>query len=107
MAILEWLTPVEYHSRLSEFIGKRQTGTGQWLLNSEEFQTWLNASKTTLFCPGIPGAGKTILTSIVIEDLYERYETAGMAYIYFDFRHLEEQRMTVLLASLVKQLSRG
>lgn len=109
-AILEWLTPVEYHSRLNDLISKRQPGTGEWLLNSEGFKTWLNTSKMTLFCPGIPGAGKTFLTSIVIEALYERYqgdETIGIAYIYFDFRRREEQKMSVLLASLLKQMCRG
>lgn len=109
-AILEWLTPVEYHSRVNDSISERQPGTGQWLLNSEVFKTWLNTSKMTLFCPGIPGAGKTILTSIVIEALYEHYkgdENIGIAYVYFDFRRREEQRMSVLLASLLKQMCRG
>ncbi|KAF2182132.1 hypothetical protein K469DRAFT_520620, partial [Zopfia rhizophila CBS 207.26] len=44
-------------------------GTGQWLLDSKEFQTWLKTSNQTLFCLGILGAGKTILTSIVVDDL--------------------------------------
>jgi hypothetical protein len=65
--IVDWLTPVDYAPQQSDFISRRQEGTGKWLLNSNKFQEWLNQSKQTLFCQGIPGSGKTIITSIVIE----------------------------------------
>ena len=68
-AIIDWLSPVDYTSQQSDFIGRRQAGTGQWLFGSEEFQAWLNKNKLTLFCPGIPGAGKTMITSIVVNHL--------------------------------------
>jgi Cdc6-like AAA superfamily ATPase len=61
-----------------------------------------------LFCPGIPGAGKTILTSIVVEELTTRFSNdpnIGIAYIYCNFRRQEEQNVDNLLASLLKQLS--
>lgn len=67
--ILEWLTPIDYAPQQNDFISRRQEGTGKWLLNSNEFQEWTSQSKRTLFCPGIPRAGKTIITSIVIEYL--------------------------------------
>src|SRR5438105_551348 len=56
--ILDWLTPVDYGPQQTDHIRRRQPGTGQWLLDSPEFQTWLKTVKQTLFCPGIPGAGK-------------------------------------------------
>jgi hypothetical protein len=68
-AILDWLTSIDYSSQQSDFIGRRQAGTGEWLLKSNEFQGWVNQNKQTLFCPGIPGAGKTIATSIVVNHL--------------------------------------
>jgi hypothetical protein len=106
--ILEWLTPINYGPQQSDFIGRRQNGTGQWFLDSSEFQTWLQSEKQTLFCPGIPGAGKTILTSIVIDELTNRFgndETVGIAYIYCNFRRRHEQRAEDLLAGLLKQLA--
>ncbi|KIX03194.1 uncharacterized protein Z518_06746 [Rhinocladiella mackenziei CBS 650.93] len=108
--ILRWLTPVEYHSQQHDFISKRQPSTGQWLLELEEFQAWLNAPKQTLFCHGIPGAGKTILTSIVIDDLCRRYSrdrTIQIAYIYGNFRQQGTQKVDDLVASLLKQLAQG
>jgi hypothetical protein len=107
-AILDWLTPINYASQQSDYLGRRQPGTGQWLLDSEEYQAWLKTSKQTLFCPGIPGAGKTILTSIIVDDLNKRFQndaSIGIAYLYCNFRQQGEQRVEDLLASLLKQLS--
>jgi hypothetical protein len=44
----------------------------------------------TLFCPGIPGGGKTILTSVVIDNLQRKFrkrkDVASIAYLYCNFR---------------------
>jgi Cdc6-like AAA superfamily ATPase len=63
-----------------------------------------------LFCPGIPGAGKTILTSIVVDHLYTKFQRdtdIGIAYLYCNFRRQDEQKAKELLASLLKQLAQG
>jgi NACHT domain len=112
--ILNWLTPIDYTHDQSDHIKRRQPGTGQWLLDSSEFQAWLQTDKQTLFCPGIPGAGKTILTSIVIEYLYDRFRNAGgtrddgnigIAYLYCNYKRKDEQKAEDLHASLLKQLA--
>jgi hypothetical protein len=108
LEILDWITPVDYGPQHSDFLSRRQLGTGQWLLDSEQYQAWLKTSAQTLFCPGIPGAGKTILTSIVIDDLTTRHQndpSIGIAYLYCNFRQGDEQKAKDLLASLLKQLS--
>lgn len=105
-AILEWLTLVDYAPQQSDFISRRQEGTGQWLLDSKEFNEWLGQSKQTLFCPGIPGAGKTIITSIVVHHLHNKFRndpTVGIAYLYCNFRQHHEQKPADLLANLLKQ----
>jgi hypothetical protein len=107
-AILNWLTPIDYAPQQSDFLSRREAGTGQWLLDSAEFQAWLNTDNQTLYCPGIPGAGKTILTSVVIEKLITQFSndpTIGIAYIYCNFRRQDEQKITDSLASLLKQLA--
>ncbi len=104
--ILDWITPIDYAPQQSDFINRRQAGTGQWLLESAEFEAWLQIGKQTLFCPGIPGAGKTILTSIVVEELSTRCEISGnigIAYLYCNYRRRHEQKPEDLFASLLKQ----
>jgi hypothetical protein len=71
--ILDWLTPIDYGPQHSDYLSRRQPETGNWLLESEKFLGWLAGRKQTLICPGIPGAGKTILTSIVVDFLYSKY----------------------------------
>jgi len=105
-AILTWLSPIDYILQQNDFIRRQQQGTGQWLLDSAEYQAWIKADKQTLFCPGIPGAGKTILTSIVIENLIAMFgndENVGIAYIYCNFQDV--QTAEGLLRSLLKQLT--
>ncbi|KAL6695051.1 hypothetical protein J3F84DRAFT_399908 [Trichoderma pleuroticola] len=107
LRILEWVTSVDYGPQQSDFLRRREPGTGQWLIDSAEYQAWLGAREQTLFCPGIPGAGKTILTSVVVDHLEKTYRadpTIGVVYFYCNYRRQEEQVIEKLLASLLKQL---
>ncbi|KAL7895629.1 hypothetical protein HDV64DRAFT_257366 [Trichoderma sp. TUCIM 5745] len=106
--ILDWLTRTDYGPQQSDYFSRRQPETGIWFLESVDFQDWLTTSKQSLFCPGIPGAGKTILTSIVVDYLTSRFygdSTVGIAYIYCNFKKQEEQTIYNLLASVLKQLA--
>ncbi len=108
--VLDWLTPINYASEQNVFLSRRQVGTGQWLLNSDAFKAWVETSKQTLFCRGIPGAGKTILTSIVINELLTRFQNDSsiiVAYLYCNFKKQDEQDAQNLLANLLKQLTEG
>ncbi|KAI6780643.1 uncharacterized protein J7T54_001147 [Emericellopsis cladophorae] len=108
-AVLEWLAPVDYAIRHSAFVKRQQERTGTWVLQSDEFKRWTeDRLESTLFCPGIPGAGKTIMTSIVVQNIVTRHrddtETA-IAYIYLDYLRQNEQGIEDLLSNILKQLS--
>jgi Cdc6-like AAA superfamily ATPase len=107
LEMLNWLTPIDYGPQQSDFIRRRQEGTGTWLLHANKFNTWLDQRNKTLFCSGIPGAGKTILTSIVVDHLCSKYQTdfsIGIAYLYCNFQQRQQQKPEHLLSSLLKQL---
>jgi hypothetical protein len=65
--LLQWICPVDYHVQHRDFSDRHQPGTGQWFLQDIKFQEWNRSKDGTLFCPGIPGAGKTIMASVVID----------------------------------------
>ncbi|KAF3205365.1 hypothetical protein TWF106_001130 [Orbilia oligospora] len=109
LKVLDWLTHVDYGPRQSDIFRNRQPNTGIWFLNSPEYQSWFSGQeKQILFCPGIPGAGKTVLTSIVVDHLtawFSDDETVGVAYTYCNFKETHEQKLEHLLSSLLKQLA--
>jgi hypothetical protein len=105
--IANWLTSEDYTSQQSDLFSRRQEGTGQWLLDSSEFQKWLKDDLQTLFCPGIPGAGKTVMTSIIVEYLttkFQNHEGTAIVYLYCSYKRQQEQSPVDLLVSLLKQL---
>jgi Cdc6-like AAA superfamily ATPase len=106
--ILDWLTQVDYSPQQNDFIGRRQEGTGEWLVESDEFQHWENNKKCILFCPGIPGSGKTMIVSIVVDHLFKKFGNdpgIAIAFLYCNFRQQQEQRLIDLFLSLLKQFS--
>lgn len=89
---------------------QKQDGTNEWLLKSREFQHWLERTNQTLFCPGIPGAGKTIVTATVIHHLHAKFRndsSVGIAYLYCTFKQQQEQGPVHLMTNVLKQLAMG
>ncbi|KAH9235538.1 hypothetical protein K456DRAFT_1749267 [Colletotrichum gloeosporioides 23] len=106
--ILEWLSPTNCGSRRSYYLKMRHEDTGQWFLNSTQYQEWNESTGKTLYYPGIPGASRTILTSTVINDLVLKAESQGevdIAYVYCSFERATEQNIEHILSSLLKQLA--
>ncbi|KAF2452249.1 hypothetical protein BDY21DRAFT_259478, partial [Lineolata rhizophorae] len=104
--LLEWISPADYPAQQSDIINRRQQGTGQWFLDAPEVATWLREAKGTLFCPGIPGAGKTMVAAIAVDQLLKSVQNSsvGVAYVYCNYKAQEEQDASSLLAAILKQL---
>ena len=105
-AIMQWLSPTDFPAQQHDIISRRQEGTGQWFLDAPEFKRWLQGSDETLFCPGIPGAGKTMMTAIAINHLCGMAEgnDIGIAYLFCNYKAQTDQSAPSLLAALAKQL---
>ncbi|KAI8722515.1 hypothetical protein NCS52_00395500 [Fusarium sp. LHS14.1] len=105
---LDWLTPFDHASVQRKHFSKSLAGTCQWFLDSNNFHQWLDKTNQTLFCTGIPGAGKTVLTSIVVDYLQERFReepSSGFAYLYCEYERQDEQTPDQMFASILKQLA--
>ncbi|KAG2002368.1 ankyrin repeat domain-containing protein 50 [Coprinopsis cinerea AmutBmut pab1-1] len=55
---------------------KRIPATGDWFINSKEYTHWKGTKGAVLCGTGIPGAGKTVLMSRVVDDLLPLEEAA-------------------------------
>ena len=106
---MEWLSLTDFPAQQHDIITRRQEGTGQWFLDSLEFKRWLQGSDKTLFCPGIPGAGKTMMAAIVIDYLCRTTECddIGTAFLFCSYKAQIDQSAPSLLAALLKQLAQS
>ncbi|KAJ0420803.1 nucleoside phosphorylase domain-containing protein [Aspergillus carlsbadensis] len=93
--VLDWLAPDDYTWQHNDYIDHREPGTGQWFLDSPEFKAWTEERGKILFCPGMPGAGMSIMASAVVDHLQDAYgedPNIGLAYIYFDDYYVEPEK---------------
>lgn len=64
--IIEWLGGTDPSTNYNTARRKHEDGTGEWLLNSEQFRSWKASHGDTMWLSGIPGAGKTILRYTIL-----------------------------------------
>ncbi|KAJ7476778.1 ankyrin repeat domain-containing protein [Mycena latifolia] len=107
--ILDWMSPLNFLQRQADVLSALQSGTGEWLLSNTVFQDWESGSGQVLFCRGIPGAGKTVLASLVVNHLESCAQNSGsgLACIYLNHKETETQTITNLLGALAAQLMLG
>ncbi|KAH2625825.1 hypothetical protein KXW54_006539, partial [Aspergillus fumigatus] len=87
--VFKWMSPLNPWARHVKNQKSRAVGTGTWLLEDPKFL----------------GAGKTIITSNVIDNLeIQIAQHMGLAYIYCDYRDQKEQTTENILGAILKQL---
>ncbi|KAG0648347.1 Ankyrin repeat-rich membrane-spanning [Hyphodiscus hymeniophilus] len=105
--LLKWISSLaDPSTNHNNAVKKREPETGVWFLESDDFYTWMR-SGGFLWLYGIPGCGKTMLCSTIIEAVKEvcsESTTHILAYFYFDFQDIIKQDVVILLRSLIKQL---
>lgn len=107
-AICDWLSLLTFGAKQSDLISQRSEGTGQWLLTSVKYRGWERLPKQTLFCPGLPGAGKTIMLSIVVDRLMKMVQdntTTAVAYLYCTYQPQQQHSPEDFFLCLLRQLT--
>jgi ankyrin repeat protein len=105
---LEHLAGLDF-SRTQEInLSKRHDRTGTWFLEQAIFKAWYDGLTRTLWCHGIPGAGKTVMASIVIDYLKNTTKSTtsdtACLFIFFDEQNTAEQTAHRLCIELLRQL---
>ena len=107
-ALLGWLSSLpmtQVHQTVSD---KAEKGSGQWVLDLDTFVRWHRGEITRLWGWGIPGAGKTVIASIIVNFLRrERSDSLkrdiGVAFLYLKYNETD-QTLDNLLGNLLRQL---
>jgi hypothetical protein len=82
--------------------------TSQWLTRCPDYKDWIHGTTSLIWLYGIPGSGKTVLASFVIEDVKKLAKSSpgmGWAYYYFYFRR-EKDEVPHFLCWIINQLCR-
>lgn len=98
--VLRWLehtNPSEVHNRaVSDYEGGTEQGTGDWVLCTPQWSSWMadDTRSRLLWIYGIPGAGKTVLSARLIQELTRICEAADnqrLACVYYYCYHQRNQ----------------
>jgi hypothetical protein len=106
--IHKWLAAQDPHANHVASRKKRQPQTGNWFLTGKVYEKWLTQSSSFLWLFGIPGSGKTVLCSTIIENLIrycEQMPQTALAYFYFDFNDAGKSDVSSVIKSLITQFS--
>ena len=51
--IVAWLSPLDFSAIQMDYFSRWEDGTGEWLLEKDEFNAWLRGTVRTIWCCGI------------------------------------------------------
>jgi hypothetical protein len=103
----EWLHPADPSTNHASARQLHQSGTGDWLLQSTDYQHWKSGLIKHIWLYGKAGCGKTILFSTLIEDIQTHCankDDSCLGMFYFTFTDQKKQTYDDLLRSLIIQL---
>jgi hypothetical protein len=106
--ICRWLSAPDPSLNYQKALKQRQADTGVWFLESEQYAKWKTDTASFLWLYGIPGCGKTILSSTILQNVFQYCaDDPGkiVSYFDFDFNDPHKQDPELMVRSLISQLS--
>ncbi|KAM6495097.1 Ankyrin repeat-containing domain protein, partial [Amanita muscaria] len=102
----KWLGAPDPSINHNSALSKRHRETGNWLLAHCVYENWKTMMNSFLWFHGLSGSGKTVLCSMIIENVQSIVEqgSIGLAYYYFDIFDIKKRTVGSLLSSLVLSL---
>ncbi|CAI6339356.1 unnamed protein product [Periconia digitata] len=105
--IRRWLSAPDPSSNYQRALKQRQESTGLWFLENDQYVEWKTTAASFVWLHGIPGCGKTVLLSTVLENVlnYCGNDTEYVVvYFFFDFKDVQKQNTKLMVQSLIWQL---
>ncbi|KAI0400817.1 hypothetical protein F4802DRAFT_471512 [Xylaria palmicola] len=107
--ILDFFLKVNPQSNLDTSRKLRHPGTGTWLLETPQFQQWIETAGSKMWLSGIPGAGKTVLAGAMIQKALEKGKNSpkvGVAFFFCDYKDEKATVLSNILGAMASQLAR-
>lgn len=112
-AVYAWLKPIEmeneqYHLKQARAWYPPGISSGQWLLDHMTFKEWFDprftALPTLLWLHGKPGAGKSVLSSMVVEQARNLVPKPTVLQFYFKQGDVDRDNFVTMARTLLAQL---
>lgn len=106
--ILQWTSQIdvgEQHLTVKEKLGEKYSKSGQWLLQSDEFKSWLGGTPQSFWLKGAVGTGKSSLVSMVIDHVKQQSTNLAWFYCNVGITNWDENSLMVIARALVSQLA--
>jgi Cdc6-like AAA superfamily ATPase len=104
LGLLSQLDYKGHHRRLQKL---RHQGTGSWLSEVPSLRSWLQSLNSGCFCCyGIPGSGKTILASSIVDSMSPFFTEidSAICYYYCDYATTSSLDVCTILGTIIRQL---
>ena len=99
--ILKWISTLSFEEKQTDILSKRHPGTGEWLLEQDEFQSWRNNVRdvpSVLWCPGISKLLHASLLALMTDPSIVGAGKSVMTYVYYHINHRLSQTCTRLIS---------
>ncbi|KAH6986487.1 hypothetical protein BKA56DRAFT_546285 [Ilyonectria sp. MPI-CAGE-AT-0026] len=104
-----WLSHTNPSSNHNSACSQYEPGTCRWVLDLPQWKQWLSQDLRCLWIHGIPGAGKTVLFSQLVEAIQSHIRTATqsrLGHVYYYCHHSRNQdELVPFLCWVLWQLS--
>lgn len=108
--ICNWFGQTNPSSNHNAALSLYEDGTASWVLRSQEWSAWESLQSRAVWLHGIPGAGKTIMMSYLIENVirqcHQRGQKNNVCVYYYCYHGHNQDATTPLLRWILSQLFR-
>ncbi|TFK16441.1 ankyrin [Coprinopsis marcescibilis] len=103
--VVTWVSEINYQDIQDDNLSKQIGETSMWVLDEPVFIDWAASDGGMLWGTGIPGAGKTVLASIVINHLRKRAKDNKRILVAFAFCwYTDSLLIRAILTAIVRQI---
>ena len=105
--IMALFPPVDHEAKHGQLVDLRHEGTGGWLIEHDVYMGWKGQQNSATLCVyGIPGCGKSVLASAVIDDLADSTPPAPVDVVYYYCEYADQRTLQPIniFGTFLKQL---
>lgn len=104
-ALSKFLNACSLYNHHTAWKQARKRGNTNWIFCNEAYKQWKKGTaSSTIWCTGILGSGKTVLSANVIDELMSTVPTAVVSYFFCRYDETESLKTRTIIGSIARQI---